>query len=493
MSSFLSRLTAEPAPLPWIQQQRWHAWAIVGIVSMGAFIGQFDATVVQLALPSLRHQFDISIHHVSWVALSYLLAFVAFLPIFGRLCEMYGRKRLYIVGYLIFIVASALCGMVSEFWQLLAFRFLQGVGGALLGANSMSILVHNVPLAQRARALGWFSAAQAVGMSAGPALGGILLQTLGWQWIFWLTVPVGGLAVIAGWMALPQTSAAPANRRFDWGGALLLSPALALIVYVLSRAAAHHVNVPLTIAMAVAAGGLLLLWVRHERRSSAPLIDPGLFGSAAFCAAAAGTMLAYAQISAMFFLMAFAETKGLGETAMMSGLKLAILPLAIGLAAPCSSAVRERVGRHRIGWMAMALCLCAGALLFTTLDRPDNHTLFDSLAFAIFGVGLGLFIAPNNDVALAVAPSAQAGSAGALINLVRVLGTILGVAGGTAMLSLNLHELSDVPHIRYVSGPVMLAAVRDSLPLLAAMSLLAAALARFSSGRMAAPDARTTG
>ena len=159
----LNRLLQEPAPLAALERQSWHPWLVVGLVSIGAFVGQLDATIVQLALPALGRAFDVPLQQVSWVALSYLLAFASFLPVFGRLCEIHGRKTLYIAGYALFIVASALCALAESFGQLVAFRFLQGMGGALLGANSIAILVQAVPEAARGRALGYFAAAQAVG------------------------------------------------------------------------------------------------------------------------------------------------------------------------------------------------------------------------------------------------------------------------------------------------------------------------------------------
>lgn len=486
MSSFLSRLTAEPAPLAWLERQACYPWLIVGLVSTGAFLGQFDATVVQLALPSLAGYFDQPIHHVSWVTLAYLAAFVAFLPVFGRLCDMFGRKTLYIIGYLIFIGASALCGMVSEFWQLLAFRFLQGLGGALLGANSISILVHTVSPAQRGRALGWFAAAQAVGMSAGPVFGGVLIETLGWRWIFWLTVPFGAAAVIAGWITLPRSTGARPERVFDWGGAVLIGPALVLIVAALNHAAGRDFNLGYNLGMVAIAALLLALLVRRERRFRAPLINPALFHSAAFRSAAAAVLLGYAQISAMFFLMSFAEARGFGESPLMAGLNLAIVPLAIGLSAPFSHAVQERLGGHRVGMAAMLLSLSAVVLLFATLGRAGHHGLFDSLAFAVFGTGLGLFIAPNNGVAIAAVPPALSGAAGALLNLMRALGTSLGVAGSAALLTLNLRVPSGTSQMSpSFDGPNMLAAVRDCLPLLGVMVVLAGLCAGFAARRLA--------
>lgn len=481
MSNLIARLATEPAPLASLARQTWHPWLIVGLVSMGAFVGQLDATIVQLALPTLGRHFDAPLQHVSWIALSYLAAFVSFLPVFGVLCEMYGRKTLYIVGYLIFIIASALCGLASSFEQLVVFRFLQGVGGSLLGANSISILIKTVPEEQRGRALGWFAAAQAVGMSAGPVLGGLILATLDWRWIFWLTVPVGAVAVVLGWLALPKSTGTQPDRSFDWGGAMLVGPALVLIVAVLNHASGAGLTSWATIGGLAIALALILMLARRERSFQAPLIDPALFRSPAYCSAAAGVMLGYAMLFGMFFLMSFAQGHGFGEPPGVAGLHLAILPVAIGIAAPFSSTVKQRLGARWIGVAGMALCFTGVALLFVTLGRVENHRLFDGVSYALFGIGLGLFIAPNNQVAIAAVPKALSGPAGSLLNLMRALGTSLGVAGGATMLALNLENPDGAAQTWFSSsGQEMLVAVRHSLPLLGVTVVLAGLAAWFA-------------
>ena len=491
MPSLIARLTTEPAPLRCIERQVWHPWLIVGLVSMGAFIGQLDATIVQLALPTLGRYFDAPLQHVSWIALSYLAAFVSFLPIFGRLCEMFGRKTLYLVGYLIFILATALCGLATSFEQLVVFRFLQGVGGSLLGANSISILVKTVSAEQRGRALGWFAAAQAVGMSAGPVLGGLILASLGWRSIFWLTAPVGAVAFVIGWLALPRSTGGQPERAFDWGGMLLIGPALVLIVAVLNHVSTSGLDSPATLGGLAIAALLLALLVWRERAFHAPLIDPALFRNAAFCSAAAGVALGYAQLFGMFFLMSFAQGHGFGEPPGVAGLHLAIIPVAIGLTAPFSSTVKERLGGRWIGMAGMALSFFAVVLLFATLGRVENHRLFDGLAYALFGIGLGLYIAPNNQVAIAAVPPALAGPAGSLLNLMRALGTSLGVAGGATMLALNLDSPDGSAQAWFASsGAEMLAAVRHSLPLLGASVALAGLAAWYAARKVEERRAR---
>ena len=158
---------------------------------------------------------------MSWVAIAYLVALASLLPVFARLSEIFGRKLLYLGGYALFTAASLMCGWVGHLDLLILFRLVQGVGGALLGANSLTILVKAAGPTRRGRAIGLFAAAQAVGVSAGPVIGGLLLGTLGWRWVFWVSVPFGIVGILVGWFVLPQTTGLATEKRFDWKGALL--------------------------------------------------------------------------------------------------------------------------------------------------------------------------------------------------------------------------------------------------------------------------------
>jgi EmrB/QacA subfamily drug resistance transporter len=476
----VSKFAGSPV-LAWLEKQTWHPWLVVGLVCIGAFAGQLDATIVQLALPTLGRTFNAPLQQVSWVALSYLLAFAAFLPIFGRLCQMFGRKDLYVVGYLIFVAASALCAMASDFWQLLAFRLLQGMGGSLLGANSIAILVKTIQPEARGRALGYFAAAQAVGMSAGPAIGGVILASLGWRWIFWITVPFGIVAAAIGWLALPRDVAAAREQRFDWGGALLIGPALILAITILNQAADWGLGSVRSLVSAGACVILFALAIRHERATRWPLVDPRLFQSAGFRYGAVAVALAYAILYGTFFIMSFALEHGYAESPVEAGFRLALIPVAIGLSAPLSSDIRRWIGSTNIGVAAMLCCLSAIVILVLTDSLIAHHRLYHSCAFILFGVGLGVFIAPNNDTTISAVPPELSSAAGSLLNLLRALGTSVGVASAATTLSWRLHAEAGPFATSLTAGDAaILAAVRQSLPLLAILAVLAAFGARMA-------------
>ena len=205
---------------------------VVATVCIGAFMGQVDASIAQLVLPHLEHAFDVRLSVVSWVAVGYLLTQAALLPVFGRLADIRGRKRLYTAGFLLFIGGSAACAMAPDIGWLIGFRVLQAIGAAMLSANSVAIIVAIARPEERGRALGWQATAQAIGLSMGPLIGGALLQSLDWRWVFWINVPVGLLGTVAAWAVLPVTRDTDPRERLDIPGALLLVPALLALLLI---------------------------------------------------------------------------------------------------------------------------------------------------------------------------------------------------------------------------------------------------------------------
>ena len=198
----------EPPPLPFFERRPSYPWFVVGAVCIGNFMGQADASIVQLAMPAFEDAFDAPLDRVSWIAVGYVLAFASVLPAFARLAEIAGRKTLYLIGFAVFGLASALCALAPGLGWLILFRILLGIGGAMLGANSVVIIVAAAGQ-DRGKALGIQAAAQAVGLSVGPALGGMLLGVFGWRSIFWVAVPSAILGTALAWLLVPRTANSP--------------------------------------------------------------------------------------------------------------------------------------------------------------------------------------------------------------------------------------------------------------------------------------------
>jgi EmrB/QacA subfamily drug resistance transporter len=466
----------EPAPAPFLSRRASYPWLVVGTVCIGAFIGQVDASIVQLAMPALEDSFDAPLHAVSWVAVGYVLAYAAALPMFARLAEIGGRKALYLVGFALFGLFSALCGLAPNLPLLILFRILLGASGAALGANSLVILVAAAGPERRGKAVGVMAAAQAVGLSLGPALGGALLAAFGWRAIFWVTVPFALIASALAWLIVPRTKVFAKDARFDALGAALLAPALVALLLAITELPTWGLSAPLFVT-ALAALILFALFVWREAQAPAPLIHLSLFRVPAFAAGAVGVLVSYALLYGMLFAMSFALVRGYHDPSYAAGLRLTIVPVALGIVAPFSGALADK--RPRLVMLGGMVFCGFAALALTRLLTGSPASLSGVMgALAAFGVGLGLYIAPNNSATLEAAPADQQGIAGGLVNLMRVLGTGVGVAAASAMLGWRLEVIAQA-HGRTAgaSGPQLLAAVGGALVMLAALAALGAVMA----------------
>ena len=479
-------MIAEPAPAAFLLRHPAHPWLVVAVTCTSAFIGQLDASIVQLALPALKTAFNTTIDEVRWVAVAYLLTFASCLPVFSRLCDMYGRKLLYLAGFGLFTLASLLCGLASDLPSLVAFRVLQGMGGALLGANSIAILVKSIDPSRRDRAIGFLTAAQAIGVSLGPIAGGLLLDALDWRWVFWAAVPFGLAAMVLGWLVLPRSTDLAKDKTFDWPGALLLTPSLVLAVLVLNQVSVWPVTSPAMIVSVAASVLLMALFVRRERATASPLVNLDLFGRKAFSAGIVAVGLGYALLYGMFFLMSFALMHGFHENPRLAGIRLAIIPVVLGIVAPLSVVLSGRWGSATVRVAGMAITAAALAALCIIALQPYGSLLAGLIAFAVFGAGLGLFVTPNSNATIDAAPARHAAEAGATINLFRVLGSCIGVSSASSMLSWRLQAMADSSgQPVFLAGHPLIEAVESSLAMLVIFALMAGALSLVRHVRLA--------
>ena len=468
----------EPPPARSVAGLAAYRWLVVGTVCIGAFMGQVDSSIAQLVLPRLEVDFAARLSTVSWVAVAYLLTMAGFLPVFGRLADMFGRKLLYTGGFLLFVLGSGLCGFASSLPELVAFRVMQAIGAALLSSNSVAIVVSAAGPERRGRALGVMAAAQAVGLSAGPAIGGVVLDTLGWQWVFWINVPFGLVAAVIGWFVIPITSRLAHAEPFDWKGALLILPALTALIAAINQAHVWGVMSPALLACLLTGIVLLLLFVVWERRATAPLVDLSLFRRGAFAAGNAASLLSYAMLFGLFFLMPFIFIRVYNDTALAAGFRLSIVPVMLGLTAPISGALSDRIDVRLLTGAGMLICIVALAALYLTLDGTQAHLPAVMLALAAVGVGQGLFASPNNNSIMAASPESLIGEAGSLMNVMRACGMSIGIAAASACLSWRIEVLagSNGSTIN-VTEALLAAAGRDVTLLLAVFAVLAGIVA----------------
>jgi EmrB/QacA subfamily drug resistance transporter len=451
-------------------------WIIVAVVCIGSFMGQLDASITQLVLPALERDFSASIGEVSWVAVIFLLAVSVMLPIFGRMADMYGRKKLYVAGFLAFITGSALCGFAPGIVSLIAARALQAVGAAMLSANSVAIIVSVAGEKLRGKALGIQAAVQAVGLCAGPTVGGWIVDTLDWRWVFWVNVPFGIAGTILAWLIVPETSAGKPGGRFDTFGALLLVPALGTLMLAINQVGSWGLTSVGVVGNAIAGITLLIGLIIWERRSPEPLIPLGLFGKWSFACGNLVSLFANIILFGLFFLMPFAFERVFGESAFSAGLRLTTIPIALGVLAPISGALSDRIGNRALCAGGMLIVFLGLILLCFQLGTAEPSLFFVTLSLVIVGIGEGAFFAPNNNAIMGSASVSEAGEAGSLMIVTRDLGTSVGIAMAASLLSWNLRVLTGGSSTINASQADLMDSIRIVVIVLTALALLAAVM-----------------
>ena len=374
----VATLLREPARPAVIREHPLAPWFAVAAVCFGAFMGQLDASVVTVAFPALQRQFGAGLASVQWVSLAYLLVLTALLVPAGRWSDRAGRKLMYLYGFVVFAGSSAACGLAPSLGALIALRVVQAGGAALLQANSVALVVTSVPARTRRAALGVQAAAQAVGLASGPVIGGLLVATAGWRWVFFLNVPVGVLAVAAGVCLLPRTRGRratagrlatagqpPAGAAPTLAGPSCSPPRRRPACWPSPRcpgSARPPGRRRCSRSVAVLTGTALL---RHERRVAAPLLDLRAMAAAGTGSALLGALCAYLVLFGPLVLFPQVVTAQ-GGSAESAGLLLTALPAGFGLAA----AVADRLLPG--GWSNRRRCLLGGTVMAVCRGGPGG-------------------------------------------------------------------------------------------------------------------------
>jgi EmrB/QacA subfamily drug resistance transporter len=401
-------------------------WPVFCVVAIGVLMATLDSSIVNISLPTMARSFGRPVSGpVQWVIIAYLLVIVALLLTGGRLGDMIGRKPIWQIGLGVFTLGSALCGFAPGIGTLIGFRALQGVGAALLMALAPALLTSAFPPEERGRALGMNALTVAVGVSAGPPLGGIITERLSWRWIFFINVPLGIFGILlAAWM-LPRP-AARASTRFDVGGAALLALALGSFTGALSFAHDLGYASPIIVGACVVCAVSLRWLVAHEARSSAPILDLELFRSATFRAALATLVLSFLALFGVAFLTPFYLEELRHLSTEESGLMMLAYPSMIAIFAPFTGALSDRIGTRLLAPLGMGMAaLALGLLGGVGAETPLGWVV---VFLGMGGLAQALFQPANNSALLGAAPRERQGLAGGLLATGRVLGQSLGIA-----------------------------------------------------------------
>ncbi len=426
-------------------------WFILSTVLLGATMSALDVSIVNVAMPTLKTTFGVSMAVIEWIAMAYMLTLTIFLPLFGRLSDIFGRSRLYNLGFIVFSVGSLFCGMSTTASFMIAARVLQAVGAGLLQANSVALITEAFPTKERGRAIGIQGGIQAIAMAIGPFVGGVLIATIGWRAIFYVNIPIGILGTIAALLVLPSTPQPRRREKIDYLGATLFAGGLGLVVLAFNEGVKLGWDSPTILMYFVAGTVLLALFVITELKVPHPLIDLKLFKDPSFFLGNLTGMMSYYVLFAVLFLMPFYLEKVLGYSVALTGVLLTPLLLAMAIVAPLSGHVSDKYGPRLMTTSGMLLsALGCFALMFT---GQAVHLPILVAIIILLGIGMGLFTPSNNSAVMGAAPTEKLGMAGGLLNMTRSLGLILGVdiSGGVfTMLEHQYLATSGYHNVRHV-------------------------------------------
>jgi EmrB/QacA subfamily drug resistance transporter len=407
------------------QDKRWLALALL---CMAQFVVVLDASITNVALPTIGESLAISQDNLSWVVSAYVLTFGGFLLLGGRLADLLGRRRVFIAGLILFALASLVGGFAESEGTLIAARAVQGLGAALLSPAALSIITTTFSDgAERNKALGVWGAVAGSGGAAGVLLGGILTEYAGWEWVLWVNVPIGiGAALLAPRLILESRAEGQA-QTFDFPGALSVTAGLSVLVYALVEAPDAGWGSAQTIGLLALAGGLLAAFVAIELRSSAPLMPFSIFSNRTLTGANVVGVLTGASLFSMFFFISLYMQNVLGFSAIEAG--LAYLPLAVSIiiSAGLASQLVTKVGFKPI--LALGMLFVSAGLLWFSQISADGSFVADVLGPSLLAaVGLGFAFVPQTIAAMSGVADREAGLASGLINTSQQIGGALGLA-----------------------------------------------------------------
>ncbi len=400
-------------------------WTLAGTCT-GLFLLMLDSTVVALALPSIRHDVGATAAGLQWVMNGYLLAITALVVTAGRLGDMFGRKRLFLAGMLVFALGSVLSGAANDELTLICGRVLQGVGAAPMLPLSLAIVCNAFPAEQQARALGIWAGISAVALGIGPLAGGALVD-LDWRLIFWINLPIAAIGIAITALATEESTDPGAGRRIDLSGLLALGAGLTAVVLALVQARVWGAGP--TVALALFGLACLYAFWRIEHRVAEPIVDFSLFRNGPyFGASAAAFALVGAYWSVMFFQSQYLQDVR-GHSAVLSGLMILPITVPMIFISPFSGRLIARFGARRLMTLGMALG-ALGLLALTQIDAGSSYALLLA-GYLPFGVALGLVYAPMSTAAMAAMPAEKVGIASGVLAMDRVMaGTVaLAVTG----------------------------------------------------------------
>jgi EmrB/QacA subfamily drug resistance transporter len=403
-------------------ERKW--WTLIAVCT-GIFMLLLDITVVNVALPDIQRSLHSSFSDLQWVVNAYALTLAAFLLTSGSVADLIGRKRVFVIGLVVFTASSAACGLSSTPLMLNLARAVQGIGGAMMFATSLALIAQAFRGKDRGTAFGAFGAITGAAVAVGPVLGGVITSAIGWEWVFFVNVPIGAVAVFVTVTQVLE-SRDPGATRVDWAGLVTFSGSLFLLVYALVQGNEKGWGSTEIVSLLVGSGVLLVAFVLAETLQKRPMLDLGLFRRPAFAGASIVAFTLSSSFFAMFLYLTLYIQDVLGYTPLQAGLRFLPTTLLSFIVAPIAGKLSVRVPVRLLLGSGLAL-IGLGLIAMTVVESSSTWTVLIP-GFALAGAGVGLVNPPLASTAIGVVPPERSGMASGINSTFRQVGIATGIA-----------------------------------------------------------------
>ncbi|GEP20146.1 MFS transporter [Pediococcus argentinicus] len=419
-------------------------------LGMFTFMSTLDGSIVNIAMPIMSKELQVSSSQIEWVVSIYLMTISSLLMFFGRLGDVIGKTRVFKIGTAVFLVGSFLAGLNMGLPFLLGSRALQAVGASMTMSNSFGITTSSFPMAQRGRAMGVIGTFVALGAVAGPAIGGLILNYLPWNYIFWINVPIGIIAILFGLKSLPKSETSSSIKDLDWLGTILFMLFVNTFFFAILQGQESGYSNPIIIGSLVVSLIMLFLFIRTENNSPKALLDLSIFRIADYSLGLLAALFVF--INGFFFnvLIPYYLVNARGFSSGISGTLMSIIPLTMVVFGPLGGVLADRFGGPKITVIGLTTLLISQLIVVTFNLNTPMWVFF--LASLLTGIGTGLFQSPNNAVVMSSVPTNRLGIAGSVNALARNLGMILGVSLSTTSLFLVMSMRAHKTITTYPTG-----------------------------------------
>jgi EmrB/QacA subfamily drug resistance transporter len=401
-------------------------WFTLGAVAFGLFMIMLDNTVVNVALPAIQRDLNVDLSELEWIVAGYALTFAALMLTGGKLADFYGRRLVFVIGIVVFTLASLACGLADSGGVLIAARIVQGVGAALMNPATLSIISATFPPRQRGMAIGIWAGVSALALALGPLAGGLITEHISWNWIFFINIPIGVLAVVASFLLIDESRDTRAEQRLDIPGLVTSGVGLFALTYGLIEANTYGWGSARIMGSFVVAAVMLAAFVEIERRGRAPMLELSLFRNPTYTGANIVMLMVALAMFGVFFFVSLYMQNILGYSAVQAGAAFLPMTMLIALLAPVTGKLSDRFGSR--WFMTGGLSLLAVQLFY--FSRLGVSATYWQLlpAMLIGGVGMAATMPTSSAAAMRAVPADLAGVGSAVLNSARQVGGSLGIA-----------------------------------------------------------------